>query len=339
MTIRILASRPVRHHLARRFHRRGRGRLRCRAGGAGLHQPGQLPAQLRHRRFAASKVDAGDTASADELRARGAVNVLISPNEMGELFKVIALGAACRARCSASPAATACMPCKIGTNEGAINMQERLTRGPGLRGAGGGCGDINVKKYLPSAATRCRSVRARRPMPRNTSVPPASGFTSARWRAAGGLADPAGARAAARPDRRQFDALRQGQHRAGPQRQRWRRSSRRHRRFPMPTARPAAASRRRQASKHGPGGKPHHGRDNTAGEPRMTDGTRAQHRHRPPQGAGGPAAPSRRAGCGAKGARRSRAPWRPARRSRRAGRALRACSPCRARAPSMPKPA
>jgi SAM-dependent MidA family methyltransferase len=26
------------------------------------------------------------------LRARGAVNVLISPNEMGELFKVIALG-------------------------------------------------------------------------------------------------------------------------------------------------------------------------------------------------------------------------------------------------------
>jgi SAM-dependent MidA family methyltransferase len=26
------------------------------------------------------------------LRARGAVNVLLSPNEMGELFKVIALG-------------------------------------------------------------------------------------------------------------------------------------------------------------------------------------------------------------------------------------------------------
>jgi SAM-dependent MidA family methyltransferase len=38
------------------------------------------------------KVGAGDTASADDLRARGAVNVLISPNEMGELFKVIALG-------------------------------------------------------------------------------------------------------------------------------------------------------------------------------------------------------------------------------------------------------
>jgi SAM-dependent MidA family methyltransferase len=33
----------------------------------------------------------GETA-ASELRARGAVNVLISPNEMGELFKVIALG-------------------------------------------------------------------------------------------------------------------------------------------------------------------------------------------------------------------------------------------------------
>ncbi len=39
---------------------------------------------------------AGDTAAADtnagDLRARGAVNVLLSPNEMGELFKVIALG-------------------------------------------------------------------------------------------------------------------------------------------------------------------------------------------------------------------------------------------------------
>jgi SAM-dependent MidA family methyltransferase len=43
------------------------------------------------------RVGAGDTASAGDanaadLRARGAVNVLISPNEMGELFKVIALG-------------------------------------------------------------------------------------------------------------------------------------------------------------------------------------------------------------------------------------------------------
>jgi SAM-dependent MidA family methyltransferase len=42
------------------------------------------------------KVGAGDTAPADanaaDLRARGAVNVLLSPNEMGELFKVIALG-------------------------------------------------------------------------------------------------------------------------------------------------------------------------------------------------------------------------------------------------------
>ncbi|TRZ90043.1 MAG: class I SAM-dependent methyltransferase, partial [Rhodocyclaceae bacterium] len=35
---------------------------------------------------------AGGTPSDVELRARGAVNVLISPNEMGELFKVIALG-------------------------------------------------------------------------------------------------------------------------------------------------------------------------------------------------------------------------------------------------------
>ena len=34
----------------------------------------------------------GQGSNADELRARGAVNVLISPNEMGELFKVIALG-------------------------------------------------------------------------------------------------------------------------------------------------------------------------------------------------------------------------------------------------------
>jgi len=36
------------------------------------------------------RVGAGE--SATELRARGAVNVLISPNEMGELFKVLALG-------------------------------------------------------------------------------------------------------------------------------------------------------------------------------------------------------------------------------------------------------
>ena len=38
------------------------------------------------------EVGAGDTPNAADLRARGAVNVLISPNEMGELFKVIALG-------------------------------------------------------------------------------------------------------------------------------------------------------------------------------------------------------------------------------------------------------
>jgi SAM-dependent MidA family methyltransferase len=34
----------------------------------------------------------GQSSNADDLRARGAANVLISPNEMGELFKVIALG-------------------------------------------------------------------------------------------------------------------------------------------------------------------------------------------------------------------------------------------------------
>ena len=38
------------------------------------------------------RVGAGDTADMTDLRARGAVNVLLSPNEMGELFKVIALG-------------------------------------------------------------------------------------------------------------------------------------------------------------------------------------------------------------------------------------------------------
>ncbi|MCX7145863.1 MAG: SAM-dependent methyltransferase [Sulfuritalea sp.] len=36
--------------------------------------------------------EVGDGGTATGLRARGAVNVLISPNEMGELFKVIALG-------------------------------------------------------------------------------------------------------------------------------------------------------------------------------------------------------------------------------------------------------
>ena len=36
--------------------------------------------------------NSGEAPQASDLRARGAVNVLISPNEMGELFKVIALG-------------------------------------------------------------------------------------------------------------------------------------------------------------------------------------------------------------------------------------------------------
>ena len=47
--------------------------------------------ELLERRVA-EKVGAGDTAKTSELRARGAVNVLLSPNEMGELFKVIVLG-------------------------------------------------------------------------------------------------------------------------------------------------------------------------------------------------------------------------------------------------------
>nr|ART41106.1 L334 [uncultured bacterium] len=35
---------------------------------------------------------AGETVTKANLRAQGAVNMLLSPNEMGELFKVIALG-------------------------------------------------------------------------------------------------------------------------------------------------------------------------------------------------------------------------------------------------------
>lgn len=42
--------------------------------------------------LAGTGVGADGTADASELRERGAVNVLVSPNEMGELFKVIALG-------------------------------------------------------------------------------------------------------------------------------------------------------------------------------------------------------------------------------------------------------
>ena len=42
--------------------------------------------------FPGQEVGAGDTVSTTDLRERGAVNVLLSPNEMGELFKVIALG-------------------------------------------------------------------------------------------------------------------------------------------------------------------------------------------------------------------------------------------------------
>jgi len=42
--------------------------------------------------LAGGRVGDDGTVAATDLRARGAVNVLISPNEMGELFKVIALG-------------------------------------------------------------------------------------------------------------------------------------------------------------------------------------------------------------------------------------------------------
>jgi SAM-dependent MidA family methyltransferase len=42
--------------------------------------------------LARQEIGAGGAVPASELRTRGAVNVLISPNEMGELFKVIALG-------------------------------------------------------------------------------------------------------------------------------------------------------------------------------------------------------------------------------------------------------
>ena len=49
-------------------------------------------AELLQARKENSPVGAGDTLSNQSLRANGAVNLLISPNEMGELFKVIALG-------------------------------------------------------------------------------------------------------------------------------------------------------------------------------------------------------------------------------------------------------
>jgi hypothetical protein len=85
----LLAAGPVRHHRARRFHRRGRGRLRCRGWTCWA-----TPARPTSCSTAASATAAGRKVGAAELqaRARGAVNVLISPNEMGELFKVIALG-------------------------------------------------------------------------------------------------------------------------------------------------------------------------------------------------------------------------------------------------------
>ena len=52
----------------------------------------ELLLEDRDQRMGSPAAGAGDTAATANLLARGAVNVLISPNEMGELFKVIALG-------------------------------------------------------------------------------------------------------------------------------------------------------------------------------------------------------------------------------------------------------
>ncbi|KAF0163050.1 MAG: hypothetical protein FD157_3396 [Rhodocyclaceae bacterium] len=53
---------------------------------------GDLLQEGKAMRNDSQEVGADATADVADLRARGAVNVLISPNEMGELFKVIALG-------------------------------------------------------------------------------------------------------------------------------------------------------------------------------------------------------------------------------------------------------
>ncbi len=52
----------------------------------------ELLLEDRDQRNGLPATGAGDAAATADLLARGAVNVLISPNEMGELFKVIALG-------------------------------------------------------------------------------------------------------------------------------------------------------------------------------------------------------------------------------------------------------
>lgn len=52
----------------------------------------ELLLEERGQRDGLPAAGAGATAATDNLLARGAVNVLISPNEMGELFKVMALG-------------------------------------------------------------------------------------------------------------------------------------------------------------------------------------------------------------------------------------------------------
>ena len=79
----------VRPHGARRLHRDRRGRGARGAGGRGLHVAGGLPAGLRHPRPACGGGRAGR--AVDYVREAAAVQRLLSPAEMGELFKVLAL--------------------------------------------------------------------------------------------------------------------------------------------------------------------------------------------------------------------------------------------------------
>ena len=76
-------------HGPRRLHRDRRGRGARRAVRRGLRDPGGLPA----RRAASSTrlAAVGPPTSAEYVRATAAVQKLLSPAEMGELFKVLAL--------------------------------------------------------------------------------------------------------------------------------------------------------------------------------------------------------------------------------------------------------
>jgi len=83
----LFPPRPAGHHQPRGFQRHCRRRARGRAGSRRLRQPGAVPRQLRHHR--------GDVAHAAEDGAKflplaNQANRLMSPAEMGELFKVIA---------------------------------------------------------------------------------------------------------------------------------------------------------------------------------------------------------------------------------------------------------